>query len=142
MSIRIKKKVCAGWDGNSHPAFIFKRIDGKGYCSACSQRLSKADKPDIKNTEELHQVMHDWWLKQPKKCGNCGYDTPKQFSVMNVHHLLPKAKFRDIQLNSLYFMLLCNDCHGSFELSPNRIKHMFIYRNMENAKIHYNNKNK
>lgn len=31
--------MCAGFDGNSHEAYIYKNIDGKKYCKSCTLKL-------------------------------------------------------------------------------------------------------
>lgn len=142
-----KRKTCAGWDCNTHPAFIWKRINGKPYCKMCAYRIEKdlsenqeTNLKKIENTQILHNTMLNWWksLGTYKYCENCGLILPTTFSVNNVHHLLPKAKYRDVSLNTSYFMLLCNDCHGSYEISPNRIKHKTIFDRMNQALKNYN----
>ena len=39
MAILTKKKLCAGFDGVSHEAYIYKNIDGKKYCKSCALKL-------------------------------------------------------------------------------------------------------
>lgn len=151
----IRHKTCAGWDNKPHPAFIWKRIKGKRYCKVCTMKLEGvkpiiSKKPILKVSEKqkeknkikkeniplLHSTMHEWWktFGDFKTCECCGVEIQGEFSIVNVHHLLPKAKYKDVDLNTDYFMLLCGDCHTSFEIAPNRIKHKAIYDRTEIAK--------
>jgi 5-methylcytosine-specific restriction endonuclease McrA len=161
----IKRKVCAGWDDNTHPAFIWKKINGKPYCKNCTLRLEppkpiekryeiavktsikkisdkQKEKNKIKkeNTALLHKVMYEWWgsFGDYKSCECCGATLPKEFSTINVHHLLPKAKYKEVALNTDYFMLLCQKCHSEFETSPSENKHKIIYDKTKIAKEKYN----
>lgn len=159
----IKQKICAGWDGKTHPAFIWKRILGKPYCKVCTMRIQGvkpivSKKPIVKvsekqkeknqnkkeNTALLHSIMYKWWktFGDFKTCESCGVEIQNKFSVINVHHLLPKAKYKDVALDPRYFMLLCGDCHTSFEIAPNRIKHKEIFIRTEIAKNQYNARRK
>lgn len=35
----VKKKICAGFDGIEHEAFIYKNINGNKYCKICAYKL-------------------------------------------------------------------------------------------------------
>lgn len=35
-----KQKICAGWDGVEHEAYIYKNISGKKYCKYCATKLN------------------------------------------------------------------------------------------------------
>jgi hypothetical protein len=37
--MEIKKKICAGFDGIEHEAYIYKNIGGKKYCKSCTYKL-------------------------------------------------------------------------------------------------------
>jgi hypothetical protein len=136
--IKVKQKICVGWDNISHPAYIYKSIDGKKYCKNCAFRLEAIFK-EKKNTELLHQTMRHFYALQPHICENCGCRTPHNFTIDLVHHLLPKRDYPDIELNTRYFQILCSECHSSFELSPNKRKHEQIYLRTLQAKKDYEN---
>lgn len=147
--MQAKCRTCAGWDNNTHPAFIWSSIDGRKYCKNCFLRLKKptikkiSDKQKIKNQENskhtflLHRIMYDWWNSFGilKYCECCNKRLPTMFSTINVHHLLPKAKYKEEALNIDYFMLLCADCHSSWEIMP---KNEIIKKRTEEAKIKFN----
>lgn len=87
--------------------------------------------------------MFEWWRSfgDIKNCECCGTTLSKEFSTINVHHLLPKAKYKEVALNTDYFMLLCPKCHTEFETSPSEKKHKIIYERTKIALEHYiNNK--
>jgi hypothetical protein len=73
-----------------------------------------------KQTELLHKKMFEWWKSfgSRKHCQSCNVLLPNFFSTINVHHLLPKHKFVDVKFDEKYWMLLCEKCHCSWELSP------------------------
>lgn len=50
-----------------------------------------------------------------KRCKECNKLLPLEFSICNVHHLLPKSLYDDVKYDSRYFMLLCIDCHHAWE---------------------------
>lgn len=137
-----KFRECAGWDNISHPAFIWKRIKGKPYCKMCASKIASFSEEGIlekqeklENTALLHKTMFEWWKSFgiDRYCDCCDKRLPLEFSVTFVHHLLPKSKYKDVALDSNYFMLLCADCHTSFEISPNKIKHKAIYERTKEA---------
>jgi 5-methylcytosine-specific restriction endonuclease McrA len=88
-------------------------------------------------TQFLHKKMEEWWKTKGvfKHCECCSKLLPRQFSTINVHHLLPKSKYPEVFLNSEYWMLLCADCHMSWELSG---KSEFIKNKTQEASKHYN----
>jgi 5-methylcytosine-specific restriction endonuclease McrA len=156
-------KTCAGWDDNTHPAFIWKRIKGKPYCKNCAMRLEPpkalSNKSNLKRTvikkvsekqkeknktkkEDtllLHTIMYKWWESHGdfKTCENCGIGLPFEFSTANVHHLLSKAKYKNLASNPDNFMLLCMKCHNGWEISPNENKHKAIYDKTQIVKDKY-----
>lgn len=145
---------CAGWDENSHPAFIWKKHEGKRYCKVCSYKIEKKSttinkvsekqkevlKKKKENTVLLHKIMYEWWklFGNRKQCWNCSQILPSEFSTINIHHLLPKSKYKDVDKCTDYFYLICNTCHSEFETSPNKIKHKAIYEATDIAKNKYN----
>jgi len=159
--MQIKQKMCAGWDSKPHSAFIWKNIEGKPYCKVCTTKLEPqkafvkaginkiSEKQKEKNkvkkqdTAILHKTMFEWWKSFGgiKTCENCGLRLPNEFSTINVHHLLPKHKFKNQALNTNYYMLLCQDCHTGFEVFPNK-KHESIYNRTKIALKDYEQKTK
>ncbi len=85
--------------------------------------LKKADKilERKENTIRLHTAMYEWWnsFGSNKKCESCGCLLPKEFSTVNVHHLLPKQKYKNVEFKSKYWSLLCFTCHNQWETYPN-----------------------
>jgi hypothetical protein len=151
--VNIKIGKCAGWDENSHSAFIWKNINGKKYCKNCSYKIEdkktsinkisekqkKVNKVKKENTILLHKVMYEWWKSfgDRKYCQCCNKQIPLEFSTINIHHLLPKRNYKDVDKCTDYYMLLCAECHGGFETSPNKIKHKAIYEATDIAKNKY-----
>ncbi len=74
---------------------------------------------DKETSLRLHLAMYEWWTTWPevKYCEQCNKRLPKQFSTMQVHHLLPKnlKEFKKVMFEEKYWMLLCNNCHKSWE---------------------------
>lgn len=87
-------------------------------------------------TTIMHNKMYDWWFSfgYNKKCEACSIKLPYYFSTLNVHHLLPKSKYKDVKLDSKYWMLLCQDCHSKWENYPIDVK---IIERTEIAKNNY-----
>lgn len=68
--------------------------------------------------ERMFKEMAFWYNTRPeRRCEQCGERLPLQFSTVYVHHLLPKAKYKDVKFDSSYWMMLCVDCHSTWEQS-------------------------
>ncbi len=65
---------------------------------------------------ELFQVFYN--EHKTKRCEQCNINISQCLSI-NVHHLLPKSieKYKKIALDSRFWMLLCGNCHSSWENS-------------------------
>ena len=122
----VRQKICAGWDENSHPAFIWKRIKGKKYCKECSFKLEStkginkvSEKQKKKNIEkkENTEILHRWfdilWKKLPgnKLCTIC--NTPIYGENLSIYwdHLILKSKYPEFALEEDNIVFLCGDCH-------------------------------
>ena len=123
--------MCAGWDGNSHPAFLWKRIKGRGYCKDCTYKLeipkalnrtninNISEKQKEKNVEKRKntEILHNWfnilWEKLPKNklCSIC--NTPIFGSNLSIYwdHLLEKNKYPELALNEDNILFVCGTCH-------------------------------
>lgn len=123
----IKQKICAGWDGNSHPAFLWTRIKGKKYCKECSYKVEnkkssinkvseKQKEKNIKKKENT-KILHNWfnvlWEKLPrdKYCSICS--TPIYGENLSIYwdHLLEKSQYPQFELDERNICFCCGDCH-------------------------------
>lgn len=50
-----KIKICAGYNGDTHEAYIYKNINGKKYCKSCAYKLSPP-KPIRKISEKGFKI--------------------------------------------------------------------------------------
>ncbi len=66
--MKVKLKVCAGFDGNEHEAYIYKNIDGKKYCKSCTYKLNPPK--SINKISEKHKfklILKKELLEEDKK---------------------------------------------------------------------------
>lgn len=61
---------------------------------------------------KLFQEFYDNHLE--KTCFECNSKI-NELRSYNVHHCLPKAKYKEIALDSKYWLLLCLECHSKVE---------------------------
>lgn len=124
----VKEKICAGWDGNSHPAFIWKNIMGKKYCQQCSYKVEgkkssisqisekQKEKNIVKkeNTEILHNWFNTLWKKLPqnKYCTICNKTIYGDNLSIYWDHLVLKSKYPEFALEEDNIVFLCGACHA------------------------------
>lgn len=133
-----KQKICAGWDENSHPAFLWKRIKGKGYCKDCTFKIEgqksinkvsvkQKDRNIIKreNTKILHNWFNQLWEALPlnKYCTIC--DTPITGENLSIYwdHLLEKSAYPEFALDERNICFCCGTCHAMKTGGKPRPKH-------------------
>lgn len=153
--IQRKLKICAGWDGNSHPAFLWKRIGGKGYCRDCTFRIegqktinkiSDKQKDKILNKKEATKSLHNWfemlWKKLPldKFCTICNKPILGENLSVYWDHLLEKHKYPELALNEENICFCCMECHALKTGGNPRPKHKELIEQakskfLENGKI-------
>lgn len=83
-------------------------------------------KPIIKTQEKRKQIIDNAWKKKIRKrdnyrCQCCGKKIRKK---LEVHHIMPFAKYEDLAKNSGNAICLCHKCHK---------KYHDIYRERENS---------
>lgn len=121
--IKPKLKVCAGFDGVEHEAYIYKNINGRKYCKSCTQKLepstykfkihairkiSEKQKGKIEEKKELikedHKFYLDVWYQRFGKVE--GTEDRNENGMCNVL-LLPKCEVCGVRLwmepNATYF---------------------------------------
>lgn len=115
--MRVKQKICAGWDENSHSAFIWKRINGKSYCQRCASIIG-TDKSNLKkeakkqSTILRHQMFRDIWEKLIRKnCWSCGKYLGQEPLSIYFDHLLEKSKYPELDLRKDNIFICCEECH-------------------------------
>ena len=117
-----------------------KPLKSRGY-------IKKVTPNSIKKKEEkkeFNKLMLEGFIQFFKNhptrcCEECSRVIREEyFGTINVHHTLPKAneKYKSIALNPKYWMLLCQDCHSSWEISNKGDK--IRQRTEENIKIFEN----
>jgi 5-methylcytosine-specific restriction endonuclease McrA len=123
--MQIKKKMCAGWDENSHSAFIWKKIKGKPYCKSCTYKLEGiksitkvSAKQKIKNNSKAEQtqlrkkMFLDIWSKLTKKnCWSCNAYLGEEPLSIFFDHLVEKSKHPELDLVKENIYICCVDCH-------------------------------
>lgn len=143
--MKVQKKMCTGFDGNSHEDYIYKNIDGKKYCKACAQKLQPS-KPIPKITEkqifkinlkideqkkDKHFYIEIWEERVVKEvvilhfedeeneylrnCECCYKQLPQEPLNTNFHHLLPKRNYPEYRYLKENIALLCEECHTAWE---------------------------
>ena len=83
-------------------------------------------KPTIKTQEKRKQIIDNAWKKKIRKrdnyrCQCCGKKIRKK---LEVHHIMPFAKYEGLAKNSGNVISLCHKCHQ---------KYHDIYREKENS---------
>ena len=139
MMIKQKKKVCKVCNTEQ---FIFS----KKMCKSCSlksgkrlrqvsdKQLVKIEKEKLERSEML-LVFEQFYEKHiTKSCGECGKSIT-ELRTYNVHHLLEKRNYPEFKFDTDNLMLLCGDCHSTYETSFKGDK---IIERLNNLKENYN----
>lgn len=118
--IKKYEKLCAGWDGNSHPAFLWKKINGKGYCKKCSAILDNKksfDDRQIKNNETKKQfnlfleIWNERKINGRNYCEVSGEILPKEALSIYFDHLLEKNKYPQFRYDKRNIIIVSGDVH-------------------------------
>ncbi len=151
-----KQKICAGWDGNPHPAFLWKRINGKGYCKACTskiegtkeiKRISKKqeERKQIKkeNTKILHNWFNELWGKLPrnKHCTICSAPIYGENLTVYWDHLLEKNQYPELALEERNIVFCCQNCHEAKTNGHPLPKHKELIEQAKKELLYGNNDN-
>lgn len=147
-----KKKICAGFDGNSHEGYIYKNIDGKKYCKSCAFKLQppksipkRTEKQKIKMSlkkdllEEDRKFYADIWtkrffevvsdryffkkIKQPC-CEVCGTDLRDEPNLFYFHHILEKRNYPHLRHVEENIAVVCEECHNLYETFPDKVPYL------------------
>lgn len=119
----IKKKICAGHDGQPHPAIIYKNINGKKFCLFCTFKLEgskmakknppkKEDKDLSKKQKELFfEIWNERMINGLNYCEVTGelIHSPHTY---NFDHLLEKSKYPELRFNKDNIIIISADAHS------------------------------
>lgn len=150
-----KKKICAGWDGNSHEDYIFKNINGKKYCKSCTYKLQPqkpikkiSDKQVFKIKLKQTQLQKDklfylnvWKERfyvtlsfgeeimiQSPRCQVCKKRLGEEPNLTFFHHILEKRNYPELRHVIGNIAILCTDCHSSYESNPLNVPYLVDLR--------------
>lgn len=119
--IKQKKKICISCNTKQ---FIFS----KKMCKSCSLKNGKkikqiSDKQlvkiqDRKDETKLMILVFEKFYENhtTKSCEQCGKKIT-ELRTYNVHHLLEKRNYPEYKFDTDNLMLLCGDCHSTYETS-------------------------
>lgn len=139
-----KKKMCAGFDGVEHEAYIYKNINGKKYCKSCTYKLQKPKAiPKVSESmklkivgrkeqwEEDKKFYTDLWIEQffdsdpdnpgefirmeKPKCECCDTKLDDVPTSVNFHHILEKRNYPQYRHIRINIAIVCGDCHSDYE---------------------------
>lgn len=131
-----KIKICVGYNGKSHSAFIYKNIEGKKYCKICSILLEsmrgkkKSNKINFQSDKKFYLSVwqHKFFTFNPQsgeyikinqpRCEACGKNLPNTPNLMFFHHILEKKNYPELRHSYFNIAILCSDCHSSYEAFP------------------------
>lgn len=145
-----KKKLCAGFDGVEHEAYIYKNISGKKYCKSCTMKLQppKAIKK-MSEKGKFKMILKKELLEEDKKfyteiwtkryfiesadnpgtykrlvkphCDVCANLLPDEPNLMYFHHILEKRNFPELRHVPENIAILCPECHNMYETYPDSV---------------------
>lgn len=121
----IKTKICAGWDGKPHSAFIYKNIKGKKYCRECAYRLSPPKQIKKSSTKREDKELSDKQMKLfleiwnerafpdgSHYCEVSGEKLGYEPLSMYFDHLLEKSKYPQLRFDKRNIILISTDMHS------------------------------
>lgn len=129
--LKIRKKQCAGWDGNAHPAFLYKNINGVGFCKACAFKLippkkiakvSKDGKKKLeekkKETEKQYHFFLEIWEERKRNdgrvyCEVTGEALPNEPLSIYFDHLLEKSSYPEYRYDKENIAIVKWDVHSA-----------------------------
>lgn len=120
MQSKLKECTGAGLKG-PHPAYIFKRIDGKPYCRQCSLYLNppkalnrtspkKADKENINKQWDFFMSI---WNSKSHNCECCDKSLGSEPRSYMFDHLLEKSQYPEMAYEKSNIFLCCLECHAN-----------------------------
>lgn len=144
------KKLCAGFDGVEHEAYIYKNINGKKYCKSCTFKLQPpkaikkmSEKGKFKMTlkkellEEDKKFYTSVWIRRffvenadvpgtytrvvKPHCDICTTLLPDEPNLMFFHHILEKRNYPKLRHVYENITILCPECHNMYETFPDKI---------------------
>ena len=122
-------KECAGWDGKSHPAFIYKNIGRKQYCKECTFRLEppkqipkrseagrkKAEEKNITTEEQFKFFLKIWEERKREDGRNYCEVSGERLSLepLSIYfdHLLEKSTNPEYRFDPQNIILVSGDVH-------------------------------
>lgn len=127
--MKTKQKICAGWDGNTHSAFLWKRIKGKGYCKECTLKLeppkalvkrteNQKEKVGIKRqeTDKQFRLFLEIWNERKingrNYCEVTGVLLPKEALSIYFDHLLEKSSYPQFKFDKRNIVIVDGDVHA------------------------------
>jgi 5-methylcytosine-specific restriction endonuclease McrA len=149
--MQLNKKLCAGFDGVEHEAYIYKNINGKKYCKSCTFKLQPPKaikkmsekgrfKMSIKKEllEEDKKFYTDVWIKRffmqehpnvpntyrrtvKPHCDVCLTQLPDEPNLMYFHHILEKRNYPALRHVYKNIAILCPECHNMYETYPDAV---------------------
>lgn len=151
--MKTKVKICAGFNGIEHEAYIYKNIGGKKYCKSCTFKLSPqkpirkmSDKQVFKMTLKRELLAEDKkfytevWIKRffqettegrfkrlvEPHCDNpeCGERLPDEPNMMYFHHILEKRNYPEHRHEPWNIAILCPGCHNLYETYPDKVPYL------------------
>lgn len=126
-----KKKECAGWDGKSHPAFIYKNINGKKYCKQCAYRLQPPKqipkqsekqrqkvKENVKLTAKQTEFFNQIWEERKREdgrnyCEVSGERLPSEPLSIYFDHLVEKSTHPEYRFDPENIIIVSWDVHAN-----------------------------
>jgi uncharacterized protein with PIN domain len=84
-------------------------------------------------TLEDYYLDHFKNIYTPNCCENCDKEIYK-LNSSNIAHILPKSKFPSVALEYYNYLLLCGNCHSTFDSSFKKASTMKCF---EKAKFRY-----
>lgn len=125
MQAKLKECVGAGSKG-PHPAYIFKRIEGKPYCKQCSFYLNPSkplartgtlsSKPKVIDKEKLAKQWDFFlkiWEKRNHVCEECNNSLGNEPRSYMFDHLLEKSQYQNLAFEESNIFLCCLSCHAN-----------------------------
>ena len=100
----------------------FKFLKGRFYITFSNCRVKKRPTSgySIDGHSRLANNMRDikgkMYEKQEHRCPHCGREM--DVSVMELHHVLPWARFPELRAKRANMLLLCHACHKEIHCNP------------------------
>lgn len=66
--------------------------------------------------KKLWRIKNRLYKQHEGKCPHCG--RPFAFEAMELHHVLPFARFQDLITDDRNVIMICHDCHKEIHCNP------------------------